>query len=102
MRDLQVSIPREPNGHMKGQLCAAAVSCVLCSESQEFRTGFDIEFILDMFAMGLDRLDAEKQPFGDVLHRFAGSDLVENFQFPVGQAVHRQFDSDPLSPGHSL
>lgn len=61
----------------------------LNSAAGEFGGGADVELTFDVFAMGIDRVCAEKKPCGNLAGFGSFANHPKDLQFPVSQLFYR-------------
>ena len=61
----------------------------LNSGAGEFGGGADVELTFDVFAMGVDRVCAEKKPCGNLAGFDSFANHPKDLQFPVSQLFYR-------------
>ena len=81
---LRTETPRSRSG---GQFALNPGRCVL----GQLRGVFQVELMLDLLAIVLDRLDAQMQLLGDFTGLFPLANQLEHFQFTVAEALDRGF-----------
>src|SRR5690349_10965508 len=78
----------------------AVLELVLDRVAEQLGAALEVELLLDVFAVGLDRLDADEEAVGDLADGLALAQELEHLQLPVGEHVERRAAGRGRHSGH--